>query len=641
MHVSSGKSLRLLILSVICNVAIGSEFAGAQVVSIAELPELKSFSKDKVAVDGLEPSGVAPVCSGKYLLVANDRYLPVANGKKTTWVLIDQDGVIWNDKVDFPSVSSNPKWEATAMDGKGNFYIIGNHQSTDWSRLFKFSLHTGDCSKPSDIKIEKAVELNLKDSLKTEAFSKYKDDTCGSGRRIEGLAYRNINGKEMLFIGFREPCHSNNVIIYKADVTGGTTKLEIEPFFEFKALSPDKSPVPFHLSSLEYVEELKGFLILTSTEDSKNKFYGNALWLVDDKQLKYDEKAKLQLVTAEKLKEFQPNMKAEGFAVTSKDSAKATLRLAIMFDNDPSQADPKTNNAGPSKFEFIDLTYKIPLRLTANCPQGNGFYVLYYGTDQKIYDRIIAEKPNFVVLNEGSNDKATAKLFKNAHIRTLIYVSMTNERKVAAKILKDQGEDELAKEVLKHSCALIKTSTDIDKEVMYAIDNGFSGIFFDCARFNLDDPEAKMFNAPFIKSLAEQHKTIHDWNTERTSLVREKNSDALIIMNPGVAHVDLKMFKYADIVSVENRWGRVPSTDPPSNIAAWRWLGVSGDPARDAAKGAKEAIERRDTFRNNKGFWYYSPPYGTGDATHDQLMNNKDFKEFAAYARSMPVKCSQ
>jgi len=43
-----------------------------------------------------------------------------------------------------------------------------------------------------------------------------------------------------------------------------------------------KKETPYRLSSIEYVQEWKGFLVITSTEDDKNMFHGNKLWFIPD-----------------------------------------------------------------------------------------------------------------------------------------------------------------------------------------------------------------------------------------------------------------------------------------------------------------------------------------------------------------------
>ena len=201
-----------------------------------------------------------------------------------------------------------------------------------------------------------------------------------------------------------------------------------------------------------------------------------------------------------------------------------------------------------------------PKAFTPFCPSGNGYYVLYYETKSSDYDRIIAERPNYAVLPQESNNKETAKKFKDDGIRPVIYVSMIYSSKVAAsKLNLDIEEFETCGPNKKEhcSCALIKDEKDLDEELMTVVDNGFDGIFFDCARFNFEDEPTIRFNQPFIKRLANSNKTINDWNGQRVAMLRKKNPSLLIIMNPGVANVDLEMFDYADIVyhdMIYNDW---------------------------------------------------------------------------------------
>jgi len=248
-----------------------------------------------------------------------------------------------------------------------------------------------------------------------------------------------------------------------------------------------------------------------------------------------------------------------------------------------------------------------------NCPEGNGFFVLYYGgsidpssqkpTSESISDmrRIWNAQPNFVVVaNEFKHSTNVISLFHatdatHKAVRVLSYVMMTAADSTTA-----------------NDCLKRRPEAEIDSDSRMAMETGYDGMFFDCTRLDTN-----------------QYSDIHDWNKARVQEVK-KYGHKLIVMNPGEALVDSRVFDYADIVSVENRFDQKPTAYLPESgkspeksnvvpIDPWRWLAVQGDPAKAAAKDAKDALKRLKTFRKNGGYWYYSSARGKDKPTHVNL----------------------
>ena len=91
-----------------------------------------------------------------------------------------------------------------------------------------------------------------------------------------------------------------------ADITAAPSpdaELELKPAFRFAA-DPREGEAS-ELTSLEYVPELGGFLVVTASEDAANAFHGNTLWFVADGET----------TRAQKIATFEVAMKAEGLAI--------------------------------------------------------------------------------------------------------------------------------------------------------------------------------------------------------------------------------------------------------------------------------------------------------------------------------------
>ncbi|MCD9187543.1 MAG: hypothetical protein LUM44_14080 [Pyrinomonadaceae bacterium] len=319
-------------------------FAQSFSVSKGELSHFKDKVTGKV-LPNTEPSGVETIGSGKYLLIADDN--DGGNGRGLR-IVESASGKIETVLTNFQGGDKNPKWESLAKIGENCFFTAGSHNDPDEtkrlrrSRIFRVCLNTDKETDPQKFDITSFREFDIKDSLKSSGLE--------LTAKLEGLALRKKGGKTELVFGLREPFEEGKkgaevvrkTQVYAAelpddfDKPGGKVKLSLKKLFEFEAGFPKDSTIPFKLSSLEYVEGLKGFLVLTSTEDGNNKFFGNALWFVADEAIQKaapaDAKAKFAAAAA-KILEFEPSMKAEGVCVTGNDG-KGNIGLLIVYDND-------------------------------------------------------------------------------------------------------------------------------------------------------------------------------------------------------------------------------------------------------------------------------------------------------------------
>lgn len=332
--------------------------------AIVKIPEDRDekgnvIKKKKGEIQKFEPSGVEPIGSGRFLLVANDddfadkglalKIVDASNGK-----------VIKTLSEDIAKSTRNPKWEALAKDAEGNYYVIGAHNEAELgvklaakSRLFRFRLSSEWETDPMKFSIDMSSvrELRVKDSLATlKIYDPNKNQV-----KIEGLAVRGRGCEKELFIGLREaPFEKNIPMVLSGKIpasdaaSGAIIDVPMERSFKFDAGKPKDSPIHFQLSSLEYVEKLKGFLILTSTE-ADEKFFGNALWFVSDEAAKNDKPDDFKELSAKDIFKFNfddPGMKAEGIAVMPSPNGQST-KVVVVYDNDDSPQ--------PAALEFLEL----------------------------------------------------------------------------------------------------------------------------------------------------------------------------------------------------------------------------------------------------------------------------------------------
>lgn len=284
--------------------------------------------------EGIESSAVEPIGDGTYLLVANDKTPELLIVKAAT-------GEITKPYLSIPGFQGRkPDWEAMAKDSDNNYYLIGSQ-----SDLIRFRLNNEKPEKPSDIKIEpNPTLLDIKESF--DAIKK--NELQGHSPEIEGLAVRENFGTKELVVGIREK-ESQTIHIYRVERTGNN-KLSLKLFFPLNVSKTEK--VNWHLSSIEYVPDWSGFLIVLSTEKEYPKeFYGNTIWFVSDKksvELQQSPTDRLDSVTPIEAQIFDRRMKVEGLAVLC--SNKANLKVVIAFDNDRNAA---------AQLAFVDLSKPI------------------------------------------------------------------------------------------------------------------------------------------------------------------------------------------------------------------------------------------------------------------------------------------
>jgi hypothetical protein len=325
----------------------------------------------------IEPSGVVAIGDSGFLLVANDK----DDGNGLSLIVVEaKTGTIIKLLENIQGNKKNPKWEAMAKDSDCYYYAIGSH-SVDLgdsaeklatrSRLFRFRLKGEAASDPMAVSMDLGVkEFDIKTSLTKLGI--YDADPAKNKSKIEGMAIRTVKGQKQLVIGLREPFDSTNKVqIYYAELTPESqttslTALTLKPFFQFFANRPKDSPEPFKLSSIDYIENLKGFLVLTSTEGAGNAFYGNAMWFVSDADIEKSRNANTKdidyPVTARQIWDFPHDlndknyveMKAEGLSLLPT-TVGGMMRLVIVYDNDPqsTHADGKLH---PSKMECLEMS---------------------------------------------------------------------------------------------------------------------------------------------------------------------------------------------------------------------------------------------------------------------------------------------
>jgi hypothetical protein len=182
-----------------------------------------------------------------------------------------------------PGAPEKPKWEALTKDEEGFFYLIGSHAAKSKddaakllarSRLYRFKLKMSE--DPSKIEIDASspiIEFDIKSSLKDLGI--YTDNPSGKNVKIEGLAVKTIEGVKHLIFGMREP--SVSVDVYSAalpsEIKDRIIKISLKPYFQFDAKTTSDQ-TRFQLSSIEYVSNWKGFLILTSSETTEKAANG-------------------------------------------------------------------------------------------------------------------------------------------------------------------------------------------------------------------------------------------------------------------------------------------------------------------------------------------------------------------------------
>jgi hypothetical protein len=337
--------------------ALAALFASAPAIATADdfrleptslpMPLLDASGKVNVVI---EASGVEPIGDGHRVLVAHDKHPALFVVDVKTGRILGEP--ITSPKFPEPSKLGGPKWEGMARDAEGNYYIIGAHVGkTDEERasksvLLRFRLKDTEQPAIDDASVVRwDIARSLESALKTAGL----DAKAVGERKIEGLAIReakNGGGKTRreLVIGLRAP--TDKVRTFVVDITGSPSpdaELELRPLFTFEA-DPREGQTS-ELTSMDYVPALKGFLVITASEDENNAFHGNTLWFVADGTVG----------RAEKIAVFEVAMKAEGMTVleAEKNGSRTTVKLLITYDNDPHATKI------PSRFQTATLVHDM------------------------------------------------------------------------------------------------------------------------------------------------------------------------------------------------------------------------------------------------------------------------------------------
>ncbi len=292
----------------------------------------------------VEASAVQSLGDRGLALVAHDKLAPLHVLEVATGELVGEP--IASPR--FLSASkAGPKWEGLARDGDGSLYVIGSHGgATDeeiaaHSVLTRFRLGHGETPSMDDASV---ARWDLSRPIIAALRAQGVGEASIAKRKVEGLAIREANGVRQLVVGLRAP--TDRVRVFAADITHAEDGAEValRPLFEFSAGASEG--VTCELTSLEYVPNLKGFLVLTSTEDELNVFHGNTLWFVADGETSQ----------AHEIARFEVAMKAEGLSVVDAEKADGpdAVNLLVVYDNDA------LKTKIPSRFQTFRLVRNRP-----------------------------------------------------------------------------------------------------------------------------------------------------------------------------------------------------------------------------------------------------------------------------------------
>lgn len=243
---------------------------------------------------------------------------------------------------------------------------------------------------------------------------------------------------------------------------------------------------------------------------------------------------------------------------------------------------------------------KSEIKPSPFCPNGNAFYVLFYSNPlnkpqgKKIRDL----RPNFVVTADTlyKNKEVLDFFHKDGQtstgIRAISYITVDNT----------VGDD----------VKLVEPDV-ILAQIKDSMEAGYDGVFFD----EVED---------------ETPEKGREYYANISKAVKSFGSNKLVIFNPGEKNVEDWVFDYADIVSVENNGLNEGNKNKKNNFVKnetefdkpfatasgktfpnWRWLSVLGDPSEIASTSDEEATKKLNSFRKNKGLWFYSAPFMDDD----------------------------
>lgn len=245
----------------------------------------------------------------------NDDYFLIADDDSAELLVVNgKTGEMHKNRPKGKNFQFGYDWEAMTKDRDNFFYLIGSKQNF----ILRFKIDVCDNFKVIE---ESKLEINLK--------------SLPQNVEIEGLAVRNLDGKKELIVGLRKKSESGHIQTFFAELTADNKLLEFTERFDFYAGKAEKitkkESYQFHLSSLEYIPELKGFLIMTSTENNSGIFFGSTLWFISDADIE-KKKFKEKNYTPLRTEVLEPDKKAEGFCLIP--NMEKIYKLAIVFDND-------------------------------------------------------------------------------------------------------------------------------------------------------------------------------------------------------------------------------------------------------------------------------------------------------------------
>ncbi|HEV7645709.1 MAG TPA: hypothetical protein VGO50_17350 [Pyrinomonadaceae bacterium] len=313
----------------------------------------------------VEPSGVEPIgTDGKYLLIADDKnenllVVNAANAQVAGCVEISEDlksaksesPLGYKDKnacARIPQHMPSLKWEGLALDSDGTYYAIDAFPKSSGIYLFSFSFDKAKLNQanPAFVIAKPARKIprwitfpaNFTEPVNVEGLA-----------IVEGPVFSD-NSQRVLIVGLRNR-KTDEVQVFGVDANDAKGKARRLFRFNAKTLGG----IPLHLSSIEYVDRLKGFVILTSTEqDPDSKFYGNVMWFLPFDMLKPLQNGdKFTDAAPQKVWTFAMNMKAEGICIlpAMDNSPASPLSAVIVYDNDRENAPLKQ----PSYIQTITL----------------------------------------------------------------------------------------------------------------------------------------------------------------------------------------------------------------------------------------------------------------------------------------------
>jgi hypothetical protein len=290
----------------------------------------------------IEPSGVALLDDARRVLVADERAAALHVVDLATGAIV---GAPLDSPKLPPTTGTGPNWGGMARDSEGNYYLVGSHsgksdeERADRSMVVRFRLRGGESPAIDDASV---VRWDIARSLEAALRAQGLDAARVAERKVEGLAVREAGGRRELVIGLRTP--DDKVRAFAANITAapppGAT-LELRLVFAFDAGGRENAAA--QLTSLEYVPEMGGFLVLTATVGADHAFQGNTLWLV----------ANTEKRQARQYATIEPGMKAGGLAVLriQQTSHLTTIKLLVTYDNDPHAT------RIPSRFQTVTLVH--------------------------------------------------------------------------------------------------------------------------------------------------------------------------------------------------------------------------------------------------------------------------------------------